>query len=117
MHTIVDRKTLIVSATGLTREKATENVKKYMFLHTDSYKNAPRVHCSKLNISESRFDDITFEEMKNERLKLLNDSDWRDLPSYPGNDKAAWATYRQALRDLPQDYPDMVGLEFPVEPS
>ena len=116
MYTIVDRKTLIVFATGLTREKATENVKKYMFLHTDSYKNVPRVHCSKLNISESRFDDITFEEMKERRLELLADSDWRDLPSYPLGDQEEWRAYRKALRNIPQDFVNPEDVVFPTKP-
>ena len=36
-----------------------------------------------------------------ERDKRLIDCDWTQLPDVPSNvDKAAWATYRQALRDL-----------------
>ena len=36
-----------------------------------------------------------------ERDQLLSQSDWRDLPSYPGSNQEAWSTYRQQLRDLP----------------
>jgi len=36
-----------------------------------------------------------------ERDKLLSQSDWRDLPSYPGSNQEAWRTYRQQLRDMP----------------
>ena len=36
-----------------------------------------------------------------ERDQLLSQSDWRDLPSYPGSNQEAWRTYRQQLRDLP----------------
>lgn len=36
---------------------------------------------------------------KNRRLKALRDSDWTQLADSPA-DKAAWATYRQQLRDI-----------------
>ena len=41
------------------------------------------------------------EQLRQQRDQLLRDTDWRDLPSYPATDQAAWRTYRQALRDLP----------------
>jgi hypothetical protein len=44
-----------------------------------------------------------------ERNQLLRDSDWTQLPDTPG-DKAAWAAYRQQLRDisLQPEYPYQV---------
>jgi hypothetical protein len=42
------------------------------------------------------------DRMRRERSRLLSESDWRELPGYPGNDQAEWMTYRQALRDLPE---------------
>jgi len=39
------------------------------------------------------------EQMREKRNKLLADSDWTQVVDSPV-DKAAWATYRQALRDL-----------------
>ena len=39
--------------------------------------------------------------LRMERDQLLSQSDWRDLPSYPGSNQEAWRTYRQQLRDLP----------------
>jgi hypothetical protein len=35
-----------------------------------------------------------------ERNKLLAGSDWTQMPDAPEPNKAAWATYRQALRDI-----------------
>ena len=35
-----------------------------------------------------------------ERNKLLVASDWTQMPDAPDANKAAWATYRQALRDI-----------------
>ena len=39
--------------------------------------------------------------LRQERDRKLAETDWRDLPSYPGTDQDEWRTYRQALRDLP----------------
>lgn len=41
-----------------------------------------------------------WEQIKNWRNTQLAASDWTQLPDSPAN-KVAWATYRQALRDLP----------------
>ena len=40
-------------------------------------------------------------KLRDQRDKLLSQSDWRDLPSYPGSNQESWRTYRQQLRDLP----------------
>jgi len=63
------------------------------------------------------FKHLTVVEVREIRNKMLRDTDWRATVDYPNADQAAWKTYRQKLRDLPQDYPDMVGLVFPVEPN
>lgn len=39
--------------------------------------------------------------LREKRDQLLSQSDWRDLPSYPGSNQEAWRTYRQQLRDMP----------------
>ena len=41
--------------------------------------------------------------LREERNKKLSETDWRDLPSYPGTDQNDWRTYRQTLRDLPSN--------------
>ncbi|MBP47126.1 MAG: hypothetical protein CMH53_04240 [Myxococcales bacterium] len=50
------------------------------------------------------------------RQGLLQASDWTQLPDVPV-DKPAWATYRQALRDITeqQDYPLLI--DWPEAPS
>ena len=40
-------------------------------------------------------------QLRIERDQLLAETDWRDLPSYPGSNQAEWRSYRQELRDLP----------------
>ena len=59
-----------------------------------------------------------------ERTRLLQESDWRDLPSYPGTDQAEWRTYRQALRDLTNtetpalnDNGELINVNWPVPPG
>jgi hypothetical protein len=65
------------------------------------------------------FPDAT-NEQKWDQIKLwrnsqLASSDWTQLPDAPAN-KAAWATYRQALRDLPAQAGKAEDAEFPVAP-
>lgn len=54
-------------------------------------------------------------EKRSMRNKLLSDSDYRMVSDAPW-DTAAWATYRQALRDLPAD-PAWPDVEFPTPPE
>jgi hypothetical protein len=42
-------------------------------------------------------------------------TDWTQVADAPA-DKAAWATYRQALRDLPASNSDPRKIELPVAP-
>lgn len=51
---------------------------------------------------------------RRQRDKLLAASDWTQMADSPLGEasKAAWAVYRQALRDL-----DMSGADWPVEPG
>ena len=66
------------------------------------------------------FPDAT-NEQKWEQIKLwrnakLNQSDWTQLPDSPTN-KEAWATYRQALRDLPAQGGKADDAQFPNAPA
>jgi hypothetical protein len=59
-------------------------------------------------------------EQKWEQIKLwrnaqLVKTDWTQLTDAPV-DKAAWATYRQALRDLPAQGGQAEAVVFPVKP-
>ena len=65
------------------------------------------------------FPDAT-DEQKWEQIKLwrnaqLARTDWTQLPDAPV-DKAAWATYRQALRDLPAQGGSADDAKFPTAP-
>jgi len=61
-------------------------------------------------------------EMRLIRDRLLAQCDWTQAADSPLSDskKAEWATYRQALRDLPASYAsenDLTNVEFPDIPS
>lgn len=53
---------------------------------------------------EARAKAEALERLRAERDRLLRDSDWTQLPDAPltADERAQWAAYRQALRDLPQ---------------
>jgi len=55
-------------------------------------------------------------ELRLSRRRLLNNSDWTQVPDAPV-DSAAWAVYRQQLRDLPANTTDPRTVEWPVPPS
>jgi hypothetical protein len=59
--------------------------------------------------------DQKWEQIKLWRNNQLAVSDWTQLPDAPV-DKAAWATYRQALRDLPAQGGKADDAEFPIAP-
>lgn len=89
-----------------------------------------------VNITESdiAYSDINFETEKAtraleyiriERDNLLRQSDWTQGEDVPTAIKSAWSTYRQALRDIPSDYPNasldeneqITGVTWPTKPS
>lgn len=50
-----------------------------------------------------------------ERDRLLADSDWTQVADAPV-DPAPWAVYRQALRDIPQDFNSPADIIWPEQP-
>jgi len=60
-------------------------------------------------------DEYLVERMRNHRNRLLAESDWTQLPDTPV-DRAAWATYRQALRDFPATWTPSPTVTFPEKP-
>jgi hypothetical protein len=61
-------------------------------------------------------------EMRSLRDYKLGRSDWTQVADSPlaDTDKAAWATYRQALRDVPTNNPNITDLDevsWPTEPG
>lgn len=54
--------------------------------------------------------------LRQRRDALLYASDWTQVPDAPV-DQAAWANYRKALRDLPNNTEDPLNPEWPVPPN
>jgi hypothetical protein len=57
-------------------------------------------------------------EVRNKRNQLLSDSDWTQIADAPVN-ATAWATYRQALRDITDhvNFPYLQEADWPVKPQ
>lgn len=55
-------------------------------------------------------------QVRTQRNALLSASDWTQLIDAPV-DRAAWAVYRQALRDVPQQAGFPSAVDWPVAPS
>jgi hypothetical protein len=62
---------------------------------------------------------ITWDIIRTNRNALLAQSDWTQLPDAPltTEQKAAWAEYRQALRDLPETYTTPDEVVYPTPPA
>ena len=117
MYTIIDKTHKNVLHTGLTLEqRIAKQTNIIEFLFTEDYDTTPQVGKTKLDTTTHDFVTMTWTEVKACRDRILAASDWRDLPSYAGSDQAAWRTYRQKLRDLPQDYTNVEDIVFPTEP-
>ena len=59
-----------------------------------------------------------WETIKNMRNELLAKSDWTAIPdANPKPSKEAWLTYRQALRDLPQNFSEPSEVVWPTKPE
>lgn len=54
--------------------------------------------------------------LRSTRNAKLSETDWTQVADAPV-DQAAWATYRQALRDLPANTVDPFNPVWPVEPA
>jgi len=63
-------------------------------------------------------DDRAAAEVRTERDAKLTESDWTQVIDAPVN-QAAWATYRQALRDIPihANFPNLTETDWPTKPE
>ena len=58
----------------------------------------------------------SWDMIKRKRNKLLSQSDYTQMPDWPG-DKTAWAEYRQALRDITTTFSDPNEVVWPKAPN
>jgi len=63
-------------------------------------------------------DSMEWDALRMQRNNLLKESDWTQLSDSPlaTEDKAAWAVYRQSLRDLPDNTEDPSSPDWPSQP-
>ena len=68
-------------------------------------------------ITEQELLDVKYTRFRSERDFLLKESDWTQFNDSPlsAEKKAEWATYRQALRDLPNTV-DINNIVYPTKP-
>ena len=66
-------------------------------------------------ITEISSDEITIIHIRCWRNSELSNTDWTQLADSTVN-KSVWATYRQALRDLPAQNEDPQKIVFPTRP-
>lgn len=69
--------------------------------------------------TDAEQDALDMQELRAQRNELLSKSDWTQVSDSPLTDakKTEWATYRQALRDLPSTTTDFVNPNWPSQPS
>lgn len=60
-------------------------------------------------------DDINW--LRSERDRRISETDWTQLPDVPEATRDAWQSYRQDLRDVPQNYTSMLDVVWPTKPS
>jgi len=64
---------------------------------------------------QAQLDDTAATAVRTQRDKLLSESDWTQVADAPV-DQAAWATYRQSLRDVPAQSGFPHSIEWPIKP-
>ena len=60
--------------------------------------------------------EVNWNSIRDQRQHKLDASDWTMMPDIKLENKEAWITYRQALRDIPQIYQDPTAIIWPVAP-
>jgi len=82
-----------------TLEQNTTEIERFGFTLAD-FPDAPVPEMPDYNPDQRQLEQEA-EEVRTQRDALLSQSDWTQVPDAPV-DQSAWADYRQALRDLPE---------------
>jgi len=96
-----------------TLEQDTSEIERFGFTLAD-FPDAPVPNMPAYNPDERALEQEA-EEVRTQRDALLSQSDWTQVPDAPV-DQAAWAEYRQALRDVPQQAGFPTEIAWPVKP-
>jgi hypothetical protein len=84
--------------------------------------NGVPVTMTEKELEDYRFDlkrTWVLQDARNKRDRALIESDWTQLSTSPLSDakKTEWETYRQALRDLPDNISEDLAYTLPVVPA
>ena len=81
----------------------------------------PQTEAEKIGRAQGRVFDKTTRTLESaarqQRNALLLASDWTQLPDVPLATKEAWATYRQALRDITEQEGYPLNINWPLTPG
>jgi len=102
MYIIIDTKTGRVLKTDLSLSEMREVINTSMDFMEDSEYDTVTLGM-KFNKSSNSFIDMTINDVRNIRARILKDTDWRATVDYPNIDQSDWLEYRQVLRDMPQN--------------
>lgn len=72
-----------------------------------------------ISINREKKRQLDWIPFREQRDQLLKESDWTQISDYSlvtEEEKALWAEYRQALRDLPETYPNSEDIVWPDVP-
>jgi hypothetical protein len=63
--------------------------------------------------------ELRWDKVRNQRTRLLTACDWTQLTDSPlsTEQKTAWTTYRQQLRDIPQQQVEPEDVTWPSQPE
>ena len=95
-------------------EQNTTEIEKFDFT-LDDFSDAPVPERPTYNPDERALEEEAA-EVRTQRDALLKDSDWTQVSDAPV-DHQAWADYRQALRDVPQQAGFPTEITWPVKPE
>ena len=83
--------------------------------HLYVFENGEPVAKSEVDLAQQEIN-AAWDRLRVMRDAMLSSCDWTQVPDAPV-DQAAWAAYRQALRDLPGNTVDPANPDWPTPPS
>lgn len=104
--------------TGDALDQAIQKLYPWEFLQKEKFKTFANGSALQQLVEPLPTPTPTAEQVRQQRDMLLMRSDWTDLPNAPltAEQKSAWATYRQALRDITKQAGFPTTVNWPVAP-
>jgi len=98
----------------------TKHVLGPVFTNTPATEDSPAKTAAENEAAyKAQKDEEQSKNVRNSRTEMLRDCDWTQLDDTPmsNTQKADWAEYRQALRDVPDQAGFPFDIEWPVQPE